>query len=173
MGKAFQENDCICIIPDYRNYPQTDIDGMLDDVTLALDWIHDNIEEFNGDPEDVTLIGQSAGAHITSLILLKRKFNLKIKRWIGISGVYNPRECLDLWSTKGLPQTIIEKIFGDLDTSSPTAIVENKVNLNNFPTTWLIHGSNDSTAPDTQTKDFARLLQEKNVITNLSIYSGK
>ncbi|OOF90941.1 hypothetical protein ASPCADRAFT_177925 [Aspergillus carbonarius ITEM 5010] len=35
----------------------------LHDQVLLLQWVQDNIEQFNGDPSQVTLIGLSAGAH--------------------------------------------------------------------------------------------------------------
>lgn len=40
-----------------------------DDIIAALQWIHDNIEKFGGDPENVTVFGQSGGgAKVTTLL---------------------------------------------------------------------------------------------------------
>ena len=39
------------------------------DLVQALEWIHDNIERFGGDPGNVTIIGQSGGAQKVSTLL--------------------------------------------------------------------------------------------------------
>jgi carboxylesterase type B len=43
--------------------------GLLD-VIVGLEWVRDNIEYFGGDPNRVTIFGESAGASICSHLLL-------------------------------------------------------------------------------------------------------
>lgn len=42
--------------------------GMLD-IVLALEWVRDNIERFGGDPENVTIFGQSGGGSKVSTLM--------------------------------------------------------------------------------------------------------
>ena len=42
--------------------------GLMDCV-MALQWVHDNIENFGGDPDRVTVFGNSAGGAAVSLLM--------------------------------------------------------------------------------------------------------
>ena len=51
--------------------PDNPIDGnlYLRDLVMALRWVRDNIAVFGGDPDNVTIFGESAGAHAVATLL--------------------------------------------------------------------------------------------------------
>ena len=51
-----------------EKYAQASNVGMLD-IVLALQWVRDNIEKFGGDPNNVTIFGQSGGGSKVSTLL--------------------------------------------------------------------------------------------------------
>ena len=59
----------ICVVPDYRNFPQGNADDMLIDVNNAIKWTISNIHKYNGDPDSISIGGQSAGAHLAITLL--------------------------------------------------------------------------------------------------------
>lgn len=42
---------------------------MLEDVNTGIAWVMEHVASFGGDPSNVTLVGQSAGAHLGALAL--------------------------------------------------------------------------------------------------------
>lgn len=70
--------------------------GLMDQV-LALRWVHDNIARFGGDPGNVTVFGQSAGAMDTGMLMTSPLARGLFQKAIAESGVplYPPPTPLD------------------------------------------------------------------------------
>ena len=72
-------------LPDGADYPDAQNLGIMDQV-MALKWVHDNIAAFGGDPDNVTIFGESAGADSVILIPLISGAENYAKRVIAQSG---------------------------------------------------------------------------------------
>lgn len=82
-GAALARRGCVYVAVNYRlgalgcldlssmSTPEIPIDSnlFLRDIVLALGWVHDNIAAFGGDPGNVTIFGESAGAHAVATLL--------------------------------------------------------------------------------------------------------
>ena len=82
-GAALARRGCVYVSINYRlgvlgcvdlsslSTPGITIDSnlYLRDVVLALQWVRDNVGQFGGDPHNVTVFGESAGACITATLL--------------------------------------------------------------------------------------------------------
>ncbi|MBI2702972.1 MAG: carboxylesterase/lipase family protein [Mycobacterium sp.] len=82
-GAALARLGCVYVSVNYRlgalgcldlsslSTQDVTIDGnlYLRDLVMALRWVKDNVANFGGDPDNVTIFGESAGAHITATLL--------------------------------------------------------------------------------------------------------
>ena len=72
-------------LPDGNEYPDAQNLGPMDQM-MALKWIHENIAAFGGDPDNVTIFGESAGAGSVTTLPLVEDSHKYIKRIIAQSG---------------------------------------------------------------------------------------
>jgi para-nitrobenzyl esterase len=116
-GAALARRGCVYVSVNYRlgalgcldlsslSTPDITIDGnlYLRDLVLALRWVHDNIAGFGGDPDNVTIFGESAGAHITATLLAVPAAKGLFARAISESpaaGMVRPREIAAEFATR-------------------------------------------------------------------------
>jgi len=72
-------------LPDGKDYPDAQNLGLLDQL-MGLKWVHENIAAFGGDPDNVTIWGESAGAGSCTLLPLIKGSHQYFKRVIAQSG---------------------------------------------------------------------------------------
>ena len=83
------------VVMNYALCPKVTIDEIVRQTRAAVVWIADNIEEYNGDPDQLYVSGHSAGGHLVGMLLAtdwERDYGRSseiIKGATGISGLYD------------------------------------------------------------------------------------
>jgi acetyl esterase/lipase len=94
VAQAFTENNMNAVIVNYRQFPDVLFPAIMSDASLSVEWVAKNIATYGGNPENIILMGHSAGAHIASMLLFNKKYLTpntypKIKGFIGLAGPYD------------------------------------------------------------------------------------
>jgi len=73
LGLRLMDFGVLVFAVDYRNFPLGRVPEMVEDVGRAMGWIFEEAAEaYGGDPSNMILLAQSAGAHLSALLLLER-----------------------------------------------------------------------------------------------------
>lgn len=96
VGTALASHGVMVVIPDYRKYPHVKMDGFMQDAARAVAWAHEHASQFGGNPNDLFLMGHSAGGQIGALLATDPSwlapYGLRPKDlagFIGLAGCYD------------------------------------------------------------------------------------
>lgn len=96
VGTTLAAHGVIAVIPDYRKYPQVELDGFMQDAAEAVAWTHTHAAEIGGSPDDIFVMGHSAGGQIAALLATDPQWlgshGLKpadLAGFIGLAGCYD------------------------------------------------------------------------------------
>ncbi|QDZ17565.1 isoprenylcysteine alpha-carbonyl methylesterase ICME [Chloropicon primus] len=203
FGKVLSKEGVLVVSLDYRNFPQGRIKEMLEDVDRGIGWVINNIHKYGGDPTNVCLVGQSAGAHLSSLALIEcaEKLHLaggkgsgkasswtpqQIKAFIGVSGAYDMDRLSDHLNSRGLHLSLLNAImsvngatcFEDI---SPATRIFNYVEepdkyssvVDSLPPVTLLHGKDDDSIPYEHAEEFGHVLERAGVEVDRIFYEGE
>ncbi|KAF8945007.1 hypothetical protein BGZ47_003397 [Haplosporangium gracile] len=71
LGAQLRAMGYVVVIPDYTTFPRGLSKEMEEDVQMAIHWTQEHCETYGGDPNQIYLMGHSAGAHLCSLTIIK------------------------------------------------------------------------------------------------------
>lgn len=66
--QALTERGFVFVSTNYRLLPTVTMDVLVRDIAKSLKWVHENIEQYGGDPNRIYVGGHSAGAQLAALI---------------------------------------------------------------------------------------------------------
>ncbi|WP_426109901.1 alpha/beta hydrolase [Massilia sp. PWRC2] len=96
VGRALASRGIVAVIPDYRLYPQVRYPDFLDDAAQAVAWTARHIASYGGEPNNLFVMGHSAGAYNAAMVALDGRWLGKqglapdrLAGWIGLAGPYD------------------------------------------------------------------------------------
>jgi len=167
-GPYLAENGFAGISIDYRlsSKSESTWPEVLADVRDAYDWLVQNSEEFNINPERIGVIGDSCGAQLALLLALEKSH---VKTVVSVYGVYDVEAW---WHYTQLTRDDdpVGNLFGsppsqaaaDYKLASPAAQISQFKALNDL-NCLMIWGEQDTIVPAKQSREFFKQLDEANL----------
>ncbi len=94
-------------VPGGEDFKTAPCNGLLDQA-MALRWVHENIAAFGGDPDNVTIFGQSAGGGSVSILPVMKEANSYFQKVIAQSGSTGLAFPVDCEAAQGKTKALLE-----------------------------------------------------------------
>lgn len=91
-GRPYLESGALFACIGYRVVPDARFPDCADDVEAGLQWLHDHVADYGGDPDRIYLSGHSAGAMLAAQVALRPRRQSPadlVKGIVLISGMYD------------------------------------------------------------------------------------
>jgi arylformamidase len=112
IAEAFYADNVTTVLINYPLAPAATMDEIVASCRKAVLWLHENVRQFNGDPQQLYIMGNSAGAHLAAMILEKQWMQKNAAGFIKgvclLSGIFNllPVQLLQLNSVLNMSSEI-------------------------------------------------------------------
>lgn len=74
LGRNLAKKGIVTVIPNYTLSPDGNYNTMAEEIAKAIEWTRDNIAKYNGNPDQIFLMGHSAGGHLIALVGTNPKY---------------------------------------------------------------------------------------------------
>lgn len=157
VAESLTERGFIVVVADYRVYPDVRFPAFVEDAAQAVRWVSEHAEGLQGNPQQIYLMGHSAGAHIASLLVTDERYleqagvpMTHIQGFIGLAGPY---------AFDPLKYESIAPIFSNL--SNPELMQPVSFVTGREPPMLLLHGLDDSAVKVVNTRVLADAVRQK------------
>lgn len=165
VASSLTDAGSIVVIADYRLFPDVVFPAFVEDSALATAWALQNAERLGADPDQVFVMGHSAGAHIAALLALDSQYlsavGIDRQPFAGLIGLSGPYDFLPIESGY-----LLDVFPEDLRRASqPVNFVSSGA-----PRTLLIHGNDDTTVRPSNSRSLGEALQSAGVDVTTTFY---
>lgn len=175
IGRFYAGRGIGVAVINYRLMPEVGWKEQVEDVRRAVGWVRDRVAAYGGNPEQIFLMGHSAGAHLASLAALEiRKDMPNVLGVVAVSGA-----ALDLTDqvTYDLGEDIryYEKRFKGADETDEWKTVASPLSRVSAeaPPFLLLYAGGESKGLQRQTRRLAEALERTGVPTRLVVVPGE
>jgi len=184
-GRSFGEKGYAAVSIEHRQWPDYDYPDPVEDAFCALAWVHANAAEYGFDPQNIFVMGHSAGGTLAAMLgtvddpalyLTDCPYSLPSTNWvrgvIPFTGIFNYADAVERAPT--LNDYASDLLGGELD-EAPETWAEAS------PETWIdgseppfliIHGGGDGSISPGNSEAFAQALEAAGVEVELLIVPG-
>jgi acetyl esterase/lipase len=165
------EQGWICVSIDYRKSPRNAWPAHIIDVKRALAWVRQNIADYGGDPDFISVTGGSAGGHLASLVALTANderlqpgfedVDTTVQAAVPYYGVYDLTDDKKMHEMmmQFLEMFVMKERYVDnpelFEFASPISHVHRDA-----PPFFVLHGESDAVIPSMQARAFVDALRE-------------
>lgn len=164
VAQALTAHGYTVVIADYRRYPEVKFDRIMADVSRSVTWVRAHIAEYGGDPENIFLMGHSAGAHLAAMLTFNKDYlppetYQSIKGFIGLAGPYDFLPFTDAYQ---------KEVFGpeeNYPASQPVNFVQGTE-----PPLLLLYGNRDVTVKPVNIESLSRKVRQAGGCVETHVY---
>jgi acetyl esterase/lipase len=166
---AFHRLGYTVVLPDYIKYPNKEANypSFAIDAAKAVAWVKANIDDYNGDSNNVFLAGHSAGAHTALMVATDSQFlsaeGLSESDLRGVAGIAGPYSFIPDWK-------VTKAVFGPPE-NYPLMDALNYVD-GKEPSTILLHSQGDTQVGQYNQDKLGAKLKAMNVDVETVLYTG-
>lgn len=171
IGRAFVPKGFVVVLVGYRLGHLGVYPAMLEDTARAVQWTHENIAQYGGDPDRIVLAGHSAGAYNSVMVALDQRWlsesrsggkSMDPKAIAGVVGLSGPYDFHPFDS-----ESTINAFGGAANPEATQALPYVRADV---PPMLLIHGEKDSLVGLHNSRDLVRQINEAGGIATLMTY---